>query len=76
MDGFLGLKPFAAASKQTILIDPPYNQMNSPGCSFVPSYKRFPTGIYAIGILLNKKAEVSRFYHTLKEADLPIFSVS
>jgi 23S rRNA (adenine2030-N6)-methyltransferase len=81
MDGFLGLKAFLPPKlrRGLVLIDPPYedpDEFNHIANSMPVAIKRWNTGIYAIWYPVKDKAQVSRFYRTLREKiDLPIYSI-
>jgi len=81
MDGFLGLKAFLPPRERRglVLIDPPYespDEFTRIAHSMPVAIKRWNTGIYAIWYPVKDKAQVDRFYRTLKEnVSLPIFSI-
>lgn len=81
MDGFLGLKAFLPPRERRglVLIDPPYespDEFTRIAHSMPVAIKRWNTGIYAIWYPVKDKAQVDRFYRTLREnVSLPIFSI-
>lgn len=57
-----------------ILIDPPYEERDEFAKvlnSFVPAYRKFPTGIYALWYPIKAGSPVDAFHQALKHAGIP-----
>jgi 23S rRNA (adenine2030-N6)-methyltransferase len=80
-DGFLGLKAFLPPHERRgmVLIDPPYenpDEFTRIAHSLPIALKRWENGVYAIWYPIKEKAQVERFYRTIKQTiHQPVFAI-